>query len=616
MSDSAECHYQPHRPDPATIYRTGAQEPFPFSVSRMDAHTYPGRGLSLSQLFFALNEELKRVPYSPKCVAQGCFKLIEERHADHLCSFTLDVVSQLHRDISIPLATVYELKNSFALANRIPMDILSLIPTHLTSQKDRFSAASVCRHWRGVLLKRATLWSQLFLGNGADYASTLLERAKGSALDIIVDSKAPVGTIPLISPRAQQIRYLEFARGRWEDIIAFSEFNSGQLPLLRILKIQTYNFPGHPASPRLPLFGCSVNLEQFIFHYNGPSLLSHFIFPNLTTFELSSCPNEEDSALCLLNFLKASPKLQTVKMKITPKFVLGNVPQDMVVVLPNVETFSIHVDDDIVRHVYDIAAHISCPRAWYTSLTQETYDADTDSNLEIFPTPILWNTIVRQYVPNPIEEVALHIRRSGSEDMDSFLTFRSSDASVVRLAFGVNKTEEEEEEEESNMSLAAIGWEIFSQALTTIRGHPQLSHVKRLHIKYQAALWGIFEVLPMVINIQELFNSLGPLDELTIGGCDLHVFLANFVDHVKLDNLAEPFLFPRVKDLMILHPLMEAREMECMQGIVELAKAQHARGIPFERVTVRVWRLPRGMAEELERWVGVVDCREERYRRV
>ena len=31
----------------------------------MDANTYPGRGLSLSQLVFALNEELKRVTYSP-----------------------------------------------------------------------------------------------------------------------------------------------------------------------------------------------------------------------------------------------------------------------------------------------------------------------------------------------------------------------------------------------------------------------------------------------------------------------------------------------------------------------------------------------------------------------
>jgi hypothetical protein len=31
----------------------------------MDTQIYPGRGLSLSQLVFALNQELKRVAYSP-----------------------------------------------------------------------------------------------------------------------------------------------------------------------------------------------------------------------------------------------------------------------------------------------------------------------------------------------------------------------------------------------------------------------------------------------------------------------------------------------------------------------------------------------------------------------
>ena len=32
-------------------------------IPKMDIHTYPGQGLSLSQLTFVLNEELKRVAY-------------------------------------------------------------------------------------------------------------------------------------------------------------------------------------------------------------------------------------------------------------------------------------------------------------------------------------------------------------------------------------------------------------------------------------------------------------------------------------------------------------------------------------------------------------------------
>ena len=41
--------------------------PFPSAsvISQMDVHAYPGQGLSLSQLVFALNEELKRISHCP-----------------------------------------------------------------------------------------------------------------------------------------------------------------------------------------------------------------------------------------------------------------------------------------------------------------------------------------------------------------------------------------------------------------------------------------------------------------------------------------------------------------------------------------------------------------------
>jgi hypothetical protein len=49
-----------------------------FFVPSMDTHAYPGRGLSLSQLVFALNEELKRVAYSPSYVAKDHCSLVRE----------------------------------------------------------------------------------------------------------------------------------------------------------------------------------------------------------------------------------------------------------------------------------------------------------------------------------------------------------------------------------------------------------------------------------------------------------------------------------------------------------------------------------------------------------
>jgi hypothetical protein len=55
----------------------------------MDAHAYPGRGLSLSQLVFALNAELKRVAYSPSYVAKDHYSLAYEvLRSDTLTSST------------------------------------------------------------------------------------------------------------------------------------------------------------------------------------------------------------------------------------------------------------------------------------------------------------------------------------------------------------------------------------------------------------------------------------------------------------------------------------------------------------------------------------------------
>ena len=105
---------------------------------------------------------------------------------------------------------------------------------------------------------------------GEAYTKTLLERAKGSPLDIIIDRRdAPLETITVIHPHAQQIRHLEFAENPWADIIKFSEANSEPLPLLRTLKITpmgSYGLPSQPNPPSVPFFGNAVNLENFAFH--------------------------------------------------------------------------------------------------------------------------------------------------------------------------------------------------------------------------------------------------------------------------------------------------------------------------------------------------------------
>ena len=330
------------------------------------------------------------------------------------------------------------------------------------------------------------------------------------------------------------------------------------------------------------------------------SLLNHFVFPNLTTFELSTHQAEVCSALHLLEFLKASPMLQTVEVKVPPVTLRG-VPREMVVVLPNVETFSLYVAP--TTRVYDIAAHILCPCARYASLTHGMYDTHMGADV-IFPAPVSWNAIIHQYTASPIEEVTLDV-----EDLECFLTFQSSDTTMVRvnfevIQFGVH-------ESLLDMSHEEMGWSIFCAALEAIQDRPLLSHVKRLHIKYNESMSSPYDKgCWMIEGVRDLFNSLEPLDELIIDGCDLRIFLAEFLADLGLNDPERPIVFPHIKQLTILLPSRNTDDTRCMAAIVELAKSQHALGIPFERVKLRVWDNPGGMAEKLRRWVtGTVVCR-------
>ena len=247
------------------------------------------------------------------------------------------------------------------------------------------------------------MWTQLFLKKGQTYVATLLERAKGSALDVVINNNAPIGTTTLLSSHVRQIRYLEFPGNSQEDIISFSEISSGPLPLLRNLKIAPILFfdppdqhnAATPSSSRL--FGGATNLEVFFFNSNQLELLSRFVFPNLTTFQLSTW---ECDASGLFDFLKASPTLRMVEVDVHWMIVLENIPQATVITLPNVETLSLHMTDGL--QVYDITGYISCPRARRIFLGYDISDDCIVPGLELFPSSVSWRTTLHQFAQSPV----------------------------------------------------------------------------------------------------------------------------------------------------------------------------------------------------------------------
>ena len=487
------------------------------------------------------------------------------------------------------------------------MEILSLLPTHLSHEKDLLCVSSVCRHWRRTFIQHATLWSQVDLTANRNpfFVRILLQRAKGSGLDISSTHLERTDILALFSLRTQQLRTLNFVHDYWTDIQRFSEATSGPLPLLDTLNIIVNEFD-HLVHmildpPSLPLFSGAVNLKKFSLHSIALPRLNLFAFPNLTTFELSSTPRNFPASQ-LLNFLEASPALQTVQIRLGADIMLGDVPPERIVVLPNVETLAVTQGE----LGFKIAAHILSPSIRFTSLTLEQ-GARATMPLEVFPTPVSWNTIGPQHVPSTVEEVALRIARLINPNLLCSLSFLSPGPTALELGYTLISEYYEIGEEHS---------QILSQALEAVRTYPLLGSIKRLRIlsrcgRQTYVVFAPHQLARIMEGTARLFKSVGRLEELILDVDDLRLFINPFFNSPEFGVTFGQDVFPPIRGLTIAEREGESLGTESVAAIIGFAKSQYTRGIPFERATFLMKFPPVGMAERLEPWVGTVHFSEE-----
>ena len=449
---------------------------------------------------------------------------------------------------------------------------------------------------------------------------TLLERAKGSPLVVVSSCADSVGGITLLSSRAKQIKYLDFVYNHWEDLQRFSEIISGPLPLLRTIVIDLIqavnpNDPDVMTSPSVPLFSGAVNLDKFFFRSEISPCLNHFVFPNLTGFKLSVMTDDGFHASQLLDFLEASPTLQNLSMKIVGNILLEGVPQGKVVVLPNVEVLYMVVTEG--GPGYKIAAHMSCPSAKRASFHQRRFSCDLLPEV-ILPGPVSWNAIARQYAGSPATSAILNIKVAQDPVITATLGLYSRVKNQdIEIELGLKVFGRDGDAVDDALLpfvFREMHCEVFLQASRLIRDHPQVTNICILHFYHSFLVLDSAQVRKLAKEVRQLFGSLGPLEELTIHCCDIRPYLAPFLGFQESYETDQPVSFPRTQELEISHPLYPSRE-ECAAAIVELAKSQHARGVPFQHLTVRMENPPEKVVERLQPWVGQAYCENKRYTR-
>jgi hypothetical protein len=404
----------------------------------------------------------------------------------------------------------------------------------------------------------------------------------------------------LLSPHTNQIRDLVFVSRGWTDILRFIDTNPGPFPLLDSLAFNTAGEDSDVMVYPTHLFSTAVNLREFYFYSTSVSTwspsLSHFVFPNLTSFDFVVQQSEDFRALRLLDFLEASPMLQTVHMSISANISLDGIPQERVVALPNVKDLEIIVTD--CGPGYEIITYISCPSIASMSFMLQG-DPETMVLEEIFPTPALWNAIIRRYARSPVEEITLLLNILAR--VTCTLTLRSSDGTVIGLSLGVKAYNGVRDE---------VHHKVFTEATSTILYHPQLANVKRFRICHNYEYIAPAFTPRIAHESGRLFKSLGPLDELTIYRCDVQPYFYFFLGILE-GRIEVPVVFPPIKQLTISHPMCPSEE-EFRAATMGLARLRHALGVPFERVIIRAGGLPAGLEEELRPWVGSAEyCYED-----
>ena len=85
-------------------------------------------------------------------------------------------------------------------------------------------------------------------------------------------------------------------------------------------------------------------------------------------------------------------------------------------------------------------------------------------------------------------------------------------------------------------------------------------------------------------GVGRLLGSMGPLEKLTLDGCDLRPYLDAFLDSPLFPESIQPTSFPPIKELAVIDPVQSFCEEVYGAAIVELARSQEARGMHLERV--------------------------------
>ena len=213
------------------------------------------------------------------------------------------------------------LQNSFVPVNRLPPEILGLIPSSLPSKRDLINATAVCRHWRDTLLSSPDLWCDIDCsGSRGPLRDHMFRECLGRSGTVPLNIRlTSVRYLPDITPHLARFSALEIMVVAPEQLQKIASRFSQPAPILQKLNISGVA-PWTQIGLSIPpgLFGgdfASLRTLRLV-GFSFLKLPPHF--PQLTRFDLKTHAHSALRTDAMLEALERMPLLQVLHVKFCP----------------------------------------------------------------------------------------------------------------------------------------------------------------------------------------------------------------------------------------------------------------------------------------------------------
>ena len=202
--------------------------------------------------------------------------------------------------------------------NRLPPEVLALIPYSLDSYRDVVRATHVCRHWRNTFIYSPPLWSNLNSTMPEELVAAFVVRCCAVPLDVTLCSELQFRNFPflkILAPRSAHIRKMCFPGLGLRHIGELSDVFDEPLQMLREVDINDSDgFKMVPLRPRWPLLARATNLVSLNLLNNNwePGTLLYFAPPTLTHLKIQFLKLRTPSTHELLDLFRNLPRLEDI----------------------------------------------------------------------------------------------------------------------------------------------------------------------------------------------------------------------------------------------------------------------------------------------------------------